>query len=323
VGAALVFNAKYVIQALPTPFSKKIAYSPPLSDTRRQLMAHSYMGIYTKIHVVCPSRFWKDKAITSDNYLFAGMSPNGPLVIFADGSYHTKASGDDAMLVAFMIPPSANEWNKKTDAERKRASMDELHYMLDKHSINTNPYLQCEYYENRWEKDPWAQGVTVVIEAGNLQKYGSAFTAPQGRIHFAGSDGSPIWHGYMEGALFSGERAAGEVAKLLGLRATDPSREAFLHNEDLLHENLHAIKLMTESHYLALNETVELAELFHNPSESTLRSSAAVHLTERDRAELSGLTIDQLKTTIETFKDATSLFEQLFAESEQRMQSRS
>jgi monoamine oxidase len=38
-----------------------------------------------------------------------------------------------------------------------------------------------------------------------------AMQAPTGRIHWAGTETATEWTGYMEGALQSGERAAGEI----------------------------------------------------------------------------------------------------------------
>ena len=35
--------------------------------------------------------------------------------------------------------------------------------------------------------------------------------SPSGRIHWAGTETSNYWNGYMDGAVRSGERAAGEV----------------------------------------------------------------------------------------------------------------
>jgi len=185
-----------------------------VDETRKNLVDNTHMGIYTKVHFLCEERFWADKKANTHKYLFGGMNANGPLVIFADGSY-PQGRGDTAMIVGFLIPPSAVEWNKHSAEERRQAAASELNRMMTKNPTGMGKYETCEYRENRWEDDPWGKGVTVVVKSGTLHLYGSAFVKPQGRIHFAGSDSSPIWHGYMEGALYSGERAAGEVATLL------------------------------------------------------------------------------------------------------------
>jgi monoamine oxidase len=40
---------------------------------------------------------------------------------------------------------------------------------------------------------------------------GPALRKPVGRIHWAGTETSTYWNGYMDGAVRSGERAAREV----------------------------------------------------------------------------------------------------------------
>lgn len=46
---------------------------------------------------------------------------------------------------------------------------------------------------------------------GALTSFGDALRAPFGRVHWAGSETSTFWVGYMDGAVRSGERAAKEV----------------------------------------------------------------------------------------------------------------
>jgi monoamine oxidase len=41
--------------------------------------------------------------------------------------------------------------------------------------------------------------------------YGDRIRDPVGRIHWAGTETSTYWNGYMDGAVRSGERAAAEV----------------------------------------------------------------------------------------------------------------
>jgi monoamine oxidase len=40
--------------------------------------------------------------------------------------------------------------------------------------------------------------------------------APQGRVHFAGTETAARWPGYLDGAIEAGERAAAEVLARLG-----------------------------------------------------------------------------------------------------------
>jgi monoamine oxidase len=48
-----------------------------------------------------------------------------------------------------------------------------------------------------------------------LTEYGAALRKPVGGIHWAGTETSTYWNGYMDGAVRSGERAAKEVLEAL------------------------------------------------------------------------------------------------------------
>jgi monoamine oxidase len=73
------------------------------------------------------------------------------------------------------------------------------------------------FYEKRWDNDIWHRGCPVAYTPpGVLLDYGKAIRQPVGRIHWAGTETSTYWNGYMDGAVRSGERAAEEVRKLLG-----------------------------------------------------------------------------------------------------------
>jgi monoamine oxidase len=41
--------------------------------------------------------------------------------------------------------------------------------------------------------------------------FGTALRQPVGRVHWAGTETSDVWNGYIDGAVRSGERVAQEV----------------------------------------------------------------------------------------------------------------
>lgn len=55
----------------------------------------------------------------------------------------------------------------------------------------------------------------AVSRPGTLTRYGSSLRAPVGPVHWAGTETSDYWTGYMDGAVRSGERAAREVIAAL------------------------------------------------------------------------------------------------------------
>ena len=69
-----------------------------------------------------------------------------------------------------------------------------------------------DYFETIWSAEQWTRGCPVGIPSlGTLYAYGPWIRSPIGRIHWAGTETSTYWNGYMDGAVRSGERAAAEV----------------------------------------------------------------------------------------------------------------
>ena len=63
-----------------------------------------------------------------------------------------------------------------------------------------------------WSQEEWTRGCPVAIAGpGTVIEYRDALAKPVGRIHWAGTETSTYWHGYMDGAVRSGQRAAAEV----------------------------------------------------------------------------------------------------------------
>ena len=63
-----------------------------------------------------------------------------------------------------------------------------------------------------WSDEVWSRGAPVhLLPPGALTQDREAIWAPIGRLHWAGTETATFWHGYMDGAISSGRRAAAEV----------------------------------------------------------------------------------------------------------------
>ncbi|MGA6226232.1 FAD-dependent oxidoreductase, partial [Streptomyces umbrinus] len=66
--------------------------------------------------------------------------------------------------------------------------------------------------EQDWTAEQWTQGgPTSVAAPGVLTEYGEWLGRAFGRVHWAGSEFSPYWNGFMDGAVRSGLRTATEL----------------------------------------------------------------------------------------------------------------
>jgi monoamine oxidase len=69
------------------------------------------------------------------------------------------------------------------------------------------------YVDHVWELDPWSGGCYgAFMPPGVWTSLGPAIRAPEGRIHFAGTETATVWSGFIDGAIESGERVAEEIA---------------------------------------------------------------------------------------------------------------
>ena len=74
-----------------------------------------------------------------------------------------------------------------------------------------------DYVEHDWTHERWTTGGPVAELRARHDDARSARRSarPFGRVHWAGTETSTYWTGYMDGAVRAGERAAVEVLEQL------------------------------------------------------------------------------------------------------------
>jgi monoamine oxidase len=111
------------------------------------------------------------------------------------------------VILGFIGGTDARAWYRLSAEGRRQAVLANLaNYFGEK---ARNP---VEYVENAWSEERFSRGDPVAgLPPGVLLDFGTALRTPAGRIHWAGTETSDFWVGYMDGAVRSGERAAAEV----------------------------------------------------------------------------------------------------------------
>lgn len=192
------FAARFIIVATPPGPAARIQYEPHLPASRDGLQQRMPMGAIIKIIVAYSTAFWRTagysgQVATDDDTLGIVMDDareTGPAVLlcFAEGRHAVEMSALDkdarkqkviASLVRFFGPEAA-------------------------HPIG--------YEDNDWLTEPYTHGYVGHMPPGTMTRFGHALREPCGRIHWAGTETSTEWAGYIEGGLRSGIRAAREVA---------------------------------------------------------------------------------------------------------------
>ncbi|MFF4364032.1 flavin monoamine oxidase family protein [Streptomyces sp. NPDC001604] len=192
-------TAKKVVVAVPPPLAARITFDPLLPASRDQLSQRLPMGSIGKAIAVYDTPFWRadglNGQVVSDSGVVRSTFDNSP----PDASY--------GALMGFIEADEMRAYDGSSVAEVKAAVLkDYVNYFGDKAKSPTSFVLQ------RWDNEGFSRGGPVAYAPpGVLTEYGAALRKPVDGIHWAGTETSTYWNGYMDGAVRSGERVAKEV----------------------------------------------------------------------------------------------------------------
>ncbi|MDX6669504.1 MAG: monoamine oxidase [Solirubrobacteraceae bacterium] len=195
----LTVNASQAIVAIPPVLAGRIAYQPVLPTARDQLTRREPQGTLTKATVVYDRPFWRDAGLTGMTF-----SAIGPINASFDDS---PPSGSPGVVFGFIGGDEARKHARLSAADKRAAVLNQLVSWFGPQAANPRTYLETD-----WNAEEWSAGCPVgLLAPGVLTAFGPALRAPVGRLHWAGTETSTYWNGYMDGAVRSGKRAAREV----------------------------------------------------------------------------------------------------------------
>jgi len=192
-------SAGRVIVTMPLILAGRLQYDPPLPSSRAQLMDRAPQGQGIKWHAVYPEPFSRTDGLTGQ-----GADMDEP----PDGSIDcTPRDGKPGLLAAFAFGPAARKLAMASAEERRRVCLGGLVKRFGPKAAHPVHFLEID-----WAAEEWSRGDMFAHYApGVLTGFGRALREPCGRIHWAGTETATMWHGSIEGAVRSGERAAEEV----------------------------------------------------------------------------------------------------------------
>lgn len=195
--------AKRVVVAIPPPLVLGIEWAPLLPPRRLQLMQHMPMGTLMKVDAVYAKPFWRDAKLSG-----SAVVDHGVVRTVFDNS---PADSKVGVLLAFIGGSSWRECGLLPLAERRKQVLESFARLFGDQALHP-----IDYVEQDWTHERWTMGSPVAAaQPGALTAFGSSIREPHGRVHWAGTETSTYWSGFMDGAVRAGERAAAEVhAKL-------------------------------------------------------------------------------------------------------------
>jgi monoamine oxidase len=204
VSDQLTVAAQRVVVAVPPTLAARIDYTPLLPAARDLLTQRMGMGALMKVEAVYPTPFWRASGLTGQF-----LTTSGPVGYAFDNS---PPDGSLGVLAGFVGGTQNLRYGPMPAADRRTAVLAQYASIF-----GDNRFLSpSEYFDMDWTLEQWSRGgPTALFGTGTLLSFGSALRAPVGRIHWAGTETSDYWQGYMDGAVRSGERAAAEVLAAL------------------------------------------------------------------------------------------------------------
>ncbi|MFD6391074.1 flavin monoamine oxidase family protein [Nocardia sp. NPDC060259] len=194
-------RALRAIVTAPPPIAAAIGHEPPLPAQRLLAQTSTSMGTIYKAIAVYDTPFWRE-----DGYSGEVLDLSGPVPAAFD------ASPDDGPGHLCVLVPgrSARALDRLSADDRRNTVLGSLAHHFGRRTMNP-----LSWHEKSWHHDPHVGGgYSAIPMPGALHALTHA-ARPTGPIHWAGTETAPRWTGYLEGAVRSGERAAGEVAAAL------------------------------------------------------------------------------------------------------------
>jgi monoamine oxidase len=147
--------------------------------------------------------FWRDAGLSGQAVFRTGS----PLCSTFD---NTPPDGRPGVLMGFLGGRQWRVWSGRPADERRDAVLRSFAQIAGPRALEPRSYV-----ERDWTSEEWTRGgPTSVLAPGVLTTLGEWRDRPFGRVRWAGTEHANHWNGYMDGAVRSGEDAAGAVLAL-------------------------------------------------------------------------------------------------------------
>lgn len=194
------YKAKKLIIAIPPTLAGRIDYQPILPAQRDQLMQRMPMGTVIKTYAVYDQPFWRSKGlsgqvISDEHHMVQTVFDNSP------------PEAGQGILMGFSLAGRAQKLMNMSKEHRKSKILSSFVQFFGAEAADPRYYI-----DKVWAAEEFSRGCyTGFMPPGVCTTYAHTLKEPCGNIHWAGTETSSIWNGYIEGAIRSGERAAAEV----------------------------------------------------------------------------------------------------------------
>ena len=199
IGPNFDLSAKRVVVAIPPTLAGRIDYQPLMPTSRDNLTQRMAMGNVWKTYAIYDRPFWRESNLNG-----LAATPNGPVTVTFDTS---PKDGSKGILMGFVLGNQATSFSELNPQERQHEVLSAFATFFGEKARQPITYL-----DHSWAAEEWSRGCYAgILPPNTWTSVGKALRQPVGGIHWAGTETSDVWNGYMEGAVRSGERVAREI----------------------------------------------------------------------------------------------------------------
>jgi monoamine oxidase len=192
-------RGRQVVVTGPPALTARIAYEPQLPEARDQLTQRYPQGCAIKCMALYEKPFWRESGLNGQ-----ALIDRPPISFTYDNS---PPDGKPGVMLGFVVGQAARDFARHTSGDRRAAALESFASCFGEHARKPLDYIEMNWTDEQWTRGCYAGSTPP----GALTAFGPALREPVGRIHWAGTETSPLWNGHMDGAVRSGERAAKEV----------------------------------------------------------------------------------------------------------------
>lgn len=204
-GESVEFAADYLVCTLPFPILKDIPVEPAFAEDKVEVIGGLKLMNAGRGYIQTKTRFWKEEGLGGLKLAKTDL----PVERIWNTSEIQDAGTTMGMIVSYTMHENADAYCELPVEEREGFTLDHVEKFF--------PQIKDEkvaFFHWCWREDPWARGAWTDYLPNQWWMFAVA-RRPEGRVHFAGEHTS-AWAGWMEGGIDSGQRAAREIADLVG-----------------------------------------------------------------------------------------------------------
>jgi monoamine oxidase len=195
--------ADHVVLALPFSILRGVDFAKAgFNQVKTRAIDELGMGTNSKVHVQFTTRFWRDQGCTGETYADTGYQNTWEV--------SRAQPGTSGILVWYTGGnPGVAVGSGTVQSQVQKTFLPAIEPVLPGATSRWNGRATRDY----WTGYAWTKGSYSYWKVGQYTRFSGAEKEQSGNCHFCGEHTSQDFQGYLQGAVETGERAAGEILK--------------------------------------------------------------------------------------------------------------